>query len=267
MTTTIEHGITLASTVADALVRDDGVRSHAVDSPYQHEPTAIHVIPPEVVDEPATVLFVLPVAPHGAQPWGDPVAECLACDLANRHGIVCVVPTFSNMPWYGNHPTDPRMRQETYVLEVVLPFVELAYPVRRDAAGRRLVGFSKSGWGAWTLLLRYPELFGRAVAWDAPLGQQSPNKYGMSEVFATQASLDPYCVWDLLATRADTLAESTDASPRFGLFGYGSFRAHHQATHHHMLRLGIPHEYVDGPHREHDWHSGWLEEAAEFAVA
>jgi len=28
-----------------------------------------------------------------------------------------------------------------------------------------------------------------------------------------------------------------------------------------MERLGIPHEYCDGPERKDDWHNGWVEEA------
>jgi hypothetical protein len=48
------------------------------------------------------------------------------------------------------------------------------------------------------------------------------------------------------------------------LTGYGNFRQHHQQAHVLMTRLGIPHEYRDGPARTHDWHSGWLEEAVEL---
>ena len=48
------------------------------------------------------------------------------------------------------------------------------------------IGFSKSGWGAFSLLLRHPEVFGRAAAWDAPLMLEQPNRYGMGAVFGSQ---------------------------------------------------------------------------------
>ena len=103
-------------------------------------------------------------------------------------------------------------------------------------------------------------MFSKAVVWDAPIGQQSPNKYGMSEVFPTQDALDPYCVWDLMAEQVEQLTGST----RLALLGYGIFRGHHQAAHYRMRKLGIPHEYQDGPKREHNWCSGWLPEAVRF---
>ena len=82
----------------------------------------------------------------------------------------------------------------------------------------------------------------------------------MREIFANQETLDRYCIWHLLAERAKLL----DAQPRLALLGYGDFRGHHQATHYRMMKLGITHEYQDGPRREHHWHSGWVESAIEF---
>jgi hypothetical protein len=96
-----------------------------------------------------------------------------------------VAPTFSHLPWYADHPTDKEIRQETYLLRVVLPLVERTYPVQSQLEGRLLIGFSKSGFGAWTLLLRHPEVFGRAAAWDAPLMMDRLGKYGTDGVFGT----------------------------------------------------------------------------------
>ena len=45
------------------------------------------------------------------------------------------MPTFSDLPWYADHPTNPLIRQETYFLKVVLPFIEKTYPARSDAGG------------------------------------------------------------------------------------------------------------------------------------
>ena len=72
------------------------------------------------------------------------------------------------------------LHQEKYLLEDVLPLVEGSYPVETGPDGRLLVGFSKSGWGAWSLLLRHPGVFGKAAAWDAPLMQDAPDRFGMS---------------------------------------------------------------------------------------
>jgi len=50
------------------------------------------------------------------------------------------------------------------------------------------------------------------------------------------------------------------------LTGYDNFRADHVKVHEQLVGLGIPHVYRDGPHREHQWHSGWLPEAVELLV-
>ena len=82
----------------------------------------------------------------------------------------------------------------------------------------------------------------------------------MGEVFATPENMDKYCVSALLEREAARLA----GKPRLALYGYSDFRGHHQFLHYRMLKLGIPHEYADGPRREHRWDSGWLPEAVDF---
>ena len=44
------------------------------------------------------------------------------------------------LPWYADHPTDVGIRQESYFLKVVLPFVERTYPARTERDGRLLLG-------------------------------------------------------------------------------------------------------------------------------
>jgi hypothetical protein len=245
-----------------------GAVSHVVRSPFQAGETRIRVLLPDeaaAVEKPR-VLYVLPVEPHDGVYCGDGLAEIRKHDLHNRHGLICVQPTFTHAPWYADHPHDPGIRQESHLLEVVVPFIDrhycgFDYDAPSAAAPRRLlVGFSKSGWGACSLLLRHPERFDKAAVFDAPLAWESPNRYGMGEVFATQETMDRYCVVELLERSAAVLS----GSPRLALYGYSDFRGHHQFVHYRMLALGIPHEYADGPRREHTWGSGWLEEAVGF---
>jgi enterochelin esterase-like enzyme len=145
----------------------------------------------------------------------------------------------------------------------VLPFVEKNYPVLARPEGRQLLGFSKSGWGAFSLLLRHPDVFGRAAAWDAPLMMDAPGKYGSGEIFGTKENFERYRVAKLLEDRAGKLGDGK----RLAVLGYGSFRGEHQGVHELMERLKIAHKYRDGPPRKHDWHSGWVAEAVEFLVS
>src|SRR5262249_5881390 len=132
------------------------------------------------------------------------------------------------------------IQQESYFLKVVVPFVEKTYPVKTEARGRLLLGFSKSGWGAFSLLLRHPETFGKAAAWDAPMTMERP-MYGMAEIVGTPENFANYRIPALLEKRAARFQQDK----RLALVGYASFREHHVALHDLMDRLKIPHEYRD----------------------
>jgi S-formylglutathione hydrolase FrmB len=188
--------------------------------------------------------------------------EVRRLDLHNRHHLVCVYPTFSHLPWYADHPQQATIRQESYFLSVVVPFVERSYPVRREPASRLLVGFSKSGWGAFSLLLRHPDVFGQAAAWDAPLAMSQPNRYGMEEIFATQENFERYRITSLLRQKAEVLS----GRPRLIHLGYGNFRDQHLAVESLLNELQIPHVFRDGPQRPHAWDSGWLPDAVRLLM-
>ncbi len=246
-------------TISDARKDDDGFLVHAVRSPYQARTTEIRVLLP---DKPAKgqrypVVYVLPVEAGREHHYGDGLREVKKRRLHARYQAVFVAPTFAHLPWYADHPTRADIRQETYFRKVVVPFVEKTYPVRPGAGGRFLLGFSKSGWGAFSLLLRHPDEFARAAAWDAPFMMDRPGSFGSKAIFVTQDNFDKYRMTRLLAARAGRLG--TD--PRLIVLGYGNFREQHRKVHALMTELKISHEYRDGPARKHEWHSGWVVEA------
>lgn len=112
------------------------------------------------------------------------------------------------------------------------------------------MGFSKSA--ARTLLLRHPQTFGRAAAWDAPLMMEEIGKYGTGDILGTQENFKAYRPAELLKQNADTLR----SKQRFILTGYGNFRQHHQQTHDLLDKLEIAHEYRAGiTHRRFALHT------------
>jgi len=145
---------------------------------------------------------------------------------------------------------------------VVVPFVEANYPTIKDQNGRLLVGFSKSGWGAFSLLLRHPHTFAKAAAWDAPLMKEKPDQFGMGPIFGTQENFEQYQISRLLKQQAPKLRDQV----RLIHIGYGNFREHHERVEKLLTELNINHQYKDGPKRKHDWHSGWLTGAVEVLI-
>lgn len=251
--------------VSDATLDEHGFQVHRVTSEYQAGETLIRVLLPDKFDanERLNVLYLLPVEANTEHRYGDGLVEAKKLDLANQHRLICVAPTFSHLPWYADHPTDKTIRQESYFLKVVVPTVEKLYPALAERDGRLLVGFSKSGYGAWSLLLRHPGLFAKAAAWDAPLMKTEPNQFGMGPIYGTPENFAPYRIDQLLRDRAERLRPKAGEQPTARLIqlGYGNFRDHHQRAEALLNELQIPHSYADGPKLEHTWHSGWLEEA------
>lgn len=242
----------------------EGFLVHEVRSPLQAGPTQIRVLLPDRL-EPGKryrVIYLLPVEAGREQRYGDGLAEAKRRDLHNRLGVIFVAPTFAHLPWYADHPTRADLRQETYFLEVVVPFIDATYPVIAEPRGRLLLGFSKSGWGALSLLLRHPERFGKAAAWDAPLMMTRPDRYGMGEIFGTQENFEKYRISELVRQKAGQLR----GEPRIIHLGYGSFRDHHRQAEALLAELRISREYRDGPQRAHDWHSGWVSEAVDLLL-
>jgi S-formylglutathione hydrolase FrmB len=251
-----------APVISSATRDEHGFLVHEVESPYQAGKTQIRVLKPDSLQpgKQYPVVYVLPVEANNESRWGNGLVEVKMHDLHNKHQLIFVAPTFSHLPWYADHPTNLLIRQESYFLKVVVPYVESEYPALAAPRGRWLLGFSKSGWGAWSLLLRHPEVFGRAAAFDAPLMMDQLGKYGSTEIFGTQENFERYEIPGRMSTQASTLAKAE----HFVLIGVGNFKEHHEEIHALMLKLQIPHRYRDNLLRKHDWHSGWVAEAVEW---
>jgi pimeloyl-ACP methyl ester carboxylesterase len=170
--------------------------------------------------------------------------------------VAFVKPNFGSTPWYADHPLDLSKRQESHFLECVMPFVNRTQPVVKTKQGTFLVGFSKSGWGAFSLALRHPSLFAGIAVWDAPLMQAKPDRWDMATIFGSKENFERY--------RIETLLKEVSRSPfdmRIVLLGYSWFRGDVIDAHHLMDSLSIQHVFRDGPKRQHRWDSGWLPEA------
>ena len=242
----------------------NGFLVHAVQTDFQSGTTEVRVLLPDSLDARRRhqCLYVLPVEAGNEDRYGDGLLEVKRLGLHNKHQLICVAPTFSTLPWYADHPSDPKIRQESYLLQVVVPLVDRTYPTGREAAGRWLVGFSKSGWGAFSLLLRHPDVFGTAAAWDAPFAVDQPIPFGMGPIFGSQENFEQYRITTLVKKNASLLGEKR----RLIHLGYGNFRQHHESLEPLLVALHVPHVYRDGPKRAHVWGSGWLVDAVEAMV-
>ena len=203
-------------------------------------------------------LYLLPVEANNDALFGDPIAEALALDIANTYNMIVVNPAFSILPWYGDNPAQATVRQEGYLLNDIIPGVEALYPGHNT---RLLCGFSKSGVGALSLILRNQASFAAAAIWDAPVNDAIYNvRPGMAEVFNTQANYDGYAIPTILPT----YAASFTVLNRIYLAGYKNYQADLLVCHNSMTALGMLHTWVDVLRTSHLWSSGWLPGAVTF---
>lgn len=249
---------------------EKGVWVFTVESPYLGDSSDIEVLLPDDYDrrQRYRVLYLLPVERGIGGQIGDGLQELRKTDAHNRYSLIGVQPAFDSVPWYADHASNPKIRHESHLLNVVAPLIEERYTVLKEAEGRLLLGFSKSGWGALTLILRHPDVFGYAVTWDAPLMlREWVPAWGMDQHFGTEENFQKYRPADLLETQAHFFREKNRlvllGEKYFGAGPDGRFQQEHHTiwAHEEMTRLGILHHFDNSLSFEHTWHGGWVRPA------
>lgn len=237
---------------------------YSLRSANQEYPVALRVLQPRTLapGKRYPVIYLLPVNMGTAPLFGDGLQEAARLRLADRHDAIFVAPSFDRWPIaFPDHATNPHIRYESYILNELLPLIETRYPAIRAPEGRLLVGFSNSGWGAFSLMLRHPEVFGRAASWEGALLNADHLSHPRHlEVFGTDANYQTYTMSHLLRRRAEVLKGQR---PRLILLGYSAEAGleNLEQIHRNMAELGIPHVYSATKRPAHRWDSGWLEEA------
>ena len=117
-----------------------------------------------------------------------------------------------------------------------------------------MFGFSKSGWGAFSLILTHPEYFGYAVAWDAPI-TFTPFRFGMKSVYGTPDQLALYRP-DLLIHKQKSFFVK---KPRLVLTGKKVWGKETVETHELLDKEGLKQHYDNTLIFPHRWGPAWME--------
>lgn len=241
------------------------IRSYHVESEFQRGKQQIRVLTPDNYESSQRyrVLYVLPVEPGFESHYGYGLGTLKEMNAHNRHNLIIVQMGFEREPWYGDHATDPQTRQASYIKDFVVPFIEKNYSTKGNTDGRLLLGFSKSGWGAFSLILKHPDVFGYAASWDAPMFLPT-FRARMKDVYGTLAQLEAYRP-DLLISKNKAHFLHRNRLVLTGEIGWGtssptpSGKSHTVAAHELLQREGIQHHYDNTLRVEHRWHKAWLE--------
>ena len=253
-----------AMTVGAPTVDGNGVRSYTVTSVFLGStPTTVRVLAPTnpVPGMAPRLVYVLPVEQGVttlSSAYSDGLEELLLLDVPNRFNATLIAPSFNIEPWYGDHATNPDRRLESFIVNDLVPFGDSLAPPGA-APQRWLVGFSKSGHGALSLILRHPHVFSAAASWDAPAQLTDLTAFpGMAVNFGTESQFDQYEIPALVISSAAAFQQRT----RLWISGDDSaWTAHMQQLHAQMTQAGVLHTYVASGTRAHGWFSGWLDGA------
>ncbi len=250
--------------VSGPTVEANGVKWFSVTSVFQGpEATIVRVLEPAnpAPGKPHRFLYVLPV--HSGvtglrSDHSDGLEELRLLNVHNRYNATLIAPSFHSSSWYGDHATDLNFRHASFIVKDLVPFGDSFAPPG-EIHERWLIGFSKSGHGALTLILRNPNVFSAAAAWDAPAQFTSVFNFpGMVDIFGTEENFDRYEIPRLVVTSARAFR----ARNRLWISGGGSaWTSHMIQLHSQMVKAGVRHTWAWGGQRTHSWNSGWLEGA------
>ena len=249
------------SITPDSTSVNPGIKSFTVLSEYQSGPNELEVLLP---DDYSTknrypVVYMLPVNIGTTGQWGSSIVEAKKANLQNQYRMIFVAPAYETQPWYGDNPDQPSVRQDSYFLNVVIPFIDKEFSTQSDASGRFLIGFSKAGLGAWGLFLKHLDLFGQVAIFDSYLGpptEEQWNTWGFKATYGSRANYDNYDPLTLLE-KTKTILQSEPR--RITLLGGGpGSRVGVDLYHTKLQDDKIPYIYIQGSYMEHNWYSGWL---------
>jgi len=252
-------------------VTPDGFHLYKLPSPDQARETSLRVLLPDDFDPGKSykVLYVLPVHEDGLFRHGDGLVEVKKYNYHNTHQLICVAPAFTTKPWFADHDLNPQKQDESHFLKTVIPFVDANYPTQASSDGRLLIGFSKSGWGSIALILRNPELFGKAAGWDIGIRvdtgpiEEDDRAERIAREWGTVENFEANRISNLVKTRGKDLGDE----PRLFYYSTEGVRAIGGVEIHRLLvENEIPHRYVMEPHRKHAWDTGWIPEAVTFLM-
>jgi hypothetical protein len=237
-----------------------GVQHYRVTSPDNGPgPQTLRVLQPS---SPApgvahNFIYVLPVEPGEGTTFGDGLQVIQSLGLQNQYNLTVIEPSFSINPWYADNPLDANLQEDTFMATDLQPWVKANLSVT-GSEQHWLIGFSKSGIGGQTLILRHPDKFTLAASWDFPADMNTYDEYGTnsSDSYGTDANFQAN--YRLTPAFLAAHAAPFQANNRIWIGGYQLFQqdvADYNAL---LTTQGIQHTTETPTAMAHAWDSGWV---------
>ncbi len=173
-------------------------------------------------------------------------------NYADEYKLMIVCPDGHQSSWYVDSPVDPAMQYETYIGKEVPAYIDEHYPTIRNRNARAITGLSMGGHGGLILGFLHADTFGAcgSMSGVADLNATS-NKYELiKRIGDTIQNADSWKKYSVITAIESYPKDSIAIIFDCGIddFFYGTNHALHEK----MLRLKIPHDYIERP-GNHNW--------------
>jgi len=172
--------------------------------------------------------------------------------LADEYNYILVCPDGGYAGWYIDSEETDSLQYETYIGTEVPDYLDTHYRTISRTEGRGIVGLSMGGYGAISLLARYPD---RYIAGGSMSGVMvfEPPKWdnGLTAVLGSPGEFPE--LWE--NESAITLIENLADKSRGILIDCGisdHLIESNREIHTRLMELGIPHDYYERPGK-HSW--------------
>ncbi|HTD93519.1 MAG TPA: alpha/beta hydrolase family protein [Chitinophagaceae bacterium] len=171
---------------------------------------------------------------------------------ADEYRLLIVCPDGDYGSWYFDSPVDSSMRYETYIAKEVPAWIDAHYSTIKDRRARAITGLSMGGHGGLFLAFRHAETFGACGSMSGGVDLNSARtKFDISKrIGDTIRYVDNWKRYSVI-----NIVEKYPKDSLSIIFDCGTedfFYPDNHALHEKMLRLKIPHDYIERPGK-HDW--------------
>ena len=202
-------------------------------------------------------LYVLPVEAGTNTIFGDGLQVIQSANLQNQYNLTVIEPSFSIQPWYADNPLDSNLQEDTFMATDLQPWVK-ANLSTSGTEQHWLIGFSKSGIGGQTLILRHPDKFTLAASWDFPADMSAYDQYSPSSQASYGTDANFQANYRLSAAFVAAHAAPFQANNRIWVGGYGNYPQDISDYDALLTANGIKHTTGTPAQRVHNWYSGWV---------
>jgi S-formylglutathione hydrolase FrmB len=235
-------------------VQAASVDTLSIYSNSMHRPVKTVVVLPAAYQQNSTMKFPVIYLLHGAfgsyNNWITRVPHIQ--QLADQYKIMIVCPDGGYTSWYYDSPIDTTYRFETFVGTEVPAYMDTHYRTIADRKGRAITGLSMGGHGGIFLGFRHADRFSAVGSMSGALNSTIITKgYGVEKRLGdTAANREYWQNWSALKVveqyPKDSLNILIDCGTEDMVIGMN------RAMHEKLLKLKIPHEYIERPGK-HDW--------------